>query len=388
MRSCRVRIENPLATDIYVSNKVLTIDASRNIDLNHIVVRIDHGRRETFRDDVIVVSQGSPAPSVVPVYSEDGQLSVTSLTYFGNDLADRLYNDTYLSSWVDLRGGDDYVRGGSGDDEVFGGLGDDTIQGGAGDDVLDGGFGNDVISGQSGNDRIIGGNGDDSLSGGTGRDGLFGGQGADEIWGGPDADRFLRTKRFEDYRYETPRWWQLFKLPAYMPIDSINDASPADTSVYFEDGAATIVSLNGTPTQFREGRWTDDEILLVDQALDVLARRTNSNTLVRRPDGTELVFIRVGTQLSDASNNRFSGFNSGTITLSDGGFRVSGLDPTNCVSRSGALLGCRRSHCRRVSASKRLENSCSTFSADEQRVDEIQTMGHRRRETVWRRAFG
>ena len=74
---------------------------------------------------------------------------------------------------IDVKGGNDEVRGGKGNDWIDGGSGNDKLNGQEGDDLLVGGAGNDIITGGSGNDIIYAGIGDDRIVGGHGIDTVF-----------------------------------------------------------------------------------------------------------------------------------------------------------------------------------------------------------------------
>ncbi len=107
-------------------------------------------------------------------------------------------------SFIDGRGGDDDLRGGSSRDHIKGGNGADLLFGQLGRDTLNGGLGNDqlfgdfdgpagggsadVLAGKRGNDTLVGGRGGDDLSGDLGRDWLAGGHGSDDMRGGKGSD--------------------------------------------------------------------------------------------------------------------------------------------------------------------------------------------------------
>lgn len=120
-----------------------------------------------------------------------------------------------LHGWVDVGGGENFVRTSGGDDIIFSGEGADTVLSGFGDDDVSVGAGSDSVSGLHGDDTIdlgtgandyahggdgndditcgqtcsaYGGPGDDVIQGGTGADGLHGGDGNDEISGGGGND--------------------------------------------------------------------------------------------------------------------------------------------------------------------------------------------------------
>lgn len=137
------------------------------------------------------------------IFSGIEQLILTQ----NGDTVDATLDDGY--TYVQTRGGDDFIIGSSGndiyDDEIStsNGQGNDTFIGGAGNDVLwlgtdqdvaFGGAGNDSLEGQEGDDTLHGDSGDDRLFGGSGDDLLVGGTGNDSLSGGDDSDRI----RLED----------------------------------------------------------------------------------------------------------------------------------------------------------------------------------------------
>ena len=110
----------------------------------------------------------------------------------GNDTVDATLDNG--STYIQTRGGDDFIQGSPGndiyDDEIFGpdGQGNDTFIGGDGNDELWGGTGNDSLVGGLGADSIDGQSGDDIIDGGAGNDSLQGGVGNDSILGGDGDD--------------------------------------------------------------------------------------------------------------------------------------------------------------------------------------------------------
>lgn len=107
---------------------------------------------------------------------------VSAIKIYGGDRNDTIWIDPKLTKgvYVDARGGNDTITGGSGNDTILGGGGDDRIYGYAGNDSLVGGSGNDVI---------YGGSGHDTLKGESGRDSLYGEDGDDLVDGGSDVDK-------------------------------------------------------------------------------------------------------------------------------------------------------------------------------------------------------
>lgn len=62
--------------------------------------------------------------------------------------------DSYTVSYIEGRGGNDTLTGGSGADYFLGGAGDDTLVGNGGNDSLDGGAGTNFLTGGAGNDTF------------------------------------------------------------------------------------------------------------------------------------------------------------------------------------------------------------------------------------------
>jgi Ca2+-binding RTX toxin-like protein len=254
----------------------------------------------------------------------------------GDDGHDQIYGDS----------GKDYVLAGDGNDTVYGGSHNDNLQGHEGNDVIFGEFGNDFLAGQEGGDRLYGdsetdtgvggvggddhlnggeghdilrggggqdfvngGNGNDQLYGESGRDALLGWFGGDKLNGGSGADRFLLTSAFAE--------------------DGIAGDS-ADVRITFRDGARKNLRLNGTDVTALPGAWTALEILRVDEALAVVAQRTDSNVLLRRRDGREFTFFQHGdiVRQDNGQTTGFIGWNEGSngvIAFVDRLFPLAGL---------------------------------------------------------------
>ncbi len=291
----RLEIGHSLIQVSTAGDGFLRIEGTPSADV--VTVWINNGSATTILDDQIVVSSAG-SHAFYPLYTSEGFRQFHTILFFGGNSDDIFRNSTFISA---------------------------TVYGGAGDDQLFGGSGNDTLFGGDGHDRLVGGDGEDRLVGGNGQDGLLGGSGQDQLTGGAGADRFLQTTRFpEDYVSVKPAFWEFWKLPGFRIADFHSDVTGEDVVVRFRDGAATEVTLNSNAeTSFAAGRWVDSQILVVDEALAVLAERTGNNLLLRRPDGTELTFIRVGSGTDSQGNQTtFSGFNSndGTITLASGTF--------------------------------------------------------------------
>jgi Ca2+-binding RTX toxin-like protein len=221
-----------------------------------------------YGDDVIIGGGGDDY-----AIGEDGNDVI-----FGSDGRD------LLSGGV----GDDFMGGENGHDTVYGDQGADTLSGGANNDLILGGTGNDIIRGNEGddqlfgedeNDRLYGGVGLDKLSGGNGNDGLFGGTlgDADNLNGGAGADRFL-----------------------VQGSDSIADLTSTDARIPFQNGqqhTVIITGQNGSYT-YAAGNWTDEDVETVDTALNILHQATANTRLLKRPDRSQITFIRQGNLVS------------------------------------------------------------------------------------------
>lgn len=269
------------------------------IDVNDPTNVFDDGVVVRTRQDQVIAqaqAQGVLLPFGWRVECEVPRAEVLWVRFDGGNGNDRFENLTTIPS------------------AAYGGYGNDTLRGGASADRLYGG---------EDDDQLYGGAGNDTLNGGAGRDGLLGGSDKDSLIGGAGPDRFLQTLRLEDYESYKPKWWEVWKLQGLQIADTYVDKTAEDVTVRFKDGAAIDVLLNGETTRFAEGHWTDAEILVVDEAFGVMAQRTNNNVLLRRHDGSELIFTRLGTATTPTGMpSTYRGFNSnnGTISLADGAF--------------------------------------------------------------------
>lgn len=249
---------------------------------------------------------------------------------FGGDDRDDLYGDDgddYLRGDAE----NDYLEGGRGNDTLDGGTGVDRLYGGEEDDTLYGGYGNDMLYGERGHDKLYGGADDDQLFGGAGEDRLDGWNGNDKLYGGPDndrlygaggndslfggmgydflnggagSDRFL-TQAYQFYTVRTPPVVTHYTTN----LDIVEDQREEDVQIHFRDGEETTRTAeyrdqNGNkstgPITWNEGRWTEEEIQVVDSALATLHDATGNAALLRRADGAELTFERVGSANVDA----------------------------------------------------------------------------------------
>lgn len=223
-------------------------------------------------------------------------------TMYGNDGNDEISGDS----------GADLLYGGNGRDVIFGGFGNDLMYGGAGNDRLRGNSGNDSLYGEDHRDTLYGGSGNDYLSGGQGDDGLYGGSGSDELRGGSDDDRFLVLN-------DVPvnfLFWEVGMTSA----DEILDKHSNDAKINFEHGEGREFNFEGLGNSIiDDGTFTPAEIELVDESLEDLHRQTGNAKLLKRKNGNEITFRRLGAQIGGSFN--LGGVNSGdVITLLDASF--------------------------------------------------------------------
>ena len=112
----------------------------------------------------------------------------------GTDNGETLNGVVDEVNFIDGKGGDDTLIGGSLPDTILGGSGNDQIFGSFGEDAINSGTGNDQISGGTGDDtidltqgvagdvkQVQGDQGDDWISAGAGVDHISGGQGTDVV---------------------------------------------------------------------------------------------------------------------------------------------------------------------------------------------------------------
>jgi Ca2+-binding RTX toxin-like protein len=113
---------------------------------------------------------------------------VTADWIVGTDGDDVLSASDNVGAFINGRGGNDSLTGGTGNDVIYGGGGNDTVYGGTGNDYLSGGAGDDTVYGETGNDTIYGGDGNDYVEGESGDDDIRAGAGDDTIYGGNGND--------------------------------------------------------------------------------------------------------------------------------------------------------------------------------------------------------
>ncbi len=140
-------------------------------------------------------------------YIDGGSGTDTVSYYYQNGVTLTLSNGsgtatigTYLDTLVGIENiigsntAKDVITGDNNTNTLIGGAGDDTLDGSGGDDYLDGGSDNDLIYGGLGSDKIFGGNGNDNLYGGTSSvadsssNTIYGGSGQDTIHGDLSGD--------------------------------------------------------------------------------------------------------------------------------------------------------------------------------------------------------
>ncbi len=281
-----------MAADISIAAGVLTINAD-SAGTTALVFDANPQSNATM----LVVTTNSPNGVNNRSISKNG---IVSIRFNGSDQADRFTNATNYRSLAYGYGGHDLLAGGSNVDTLWGQNGDDTIRGGSGNDLLYGGNDSDVLEGQNGNDtmyghagndHLFGGSGDDGLYGGAGMDGLYGDAGLDTYNGGSGGDRMIINEND--------------------PFQFLADFSTEDVNVYFAGAPARSFEINGTMTEWEAGQWSANDILQVDKALEVLARRTGNNVLLTDVDGDELTFLRHGAYSDDNPGVSYSAYNQG-----------------------------------------------------------------------------
>lgn len=312
MREC-LETRAQMAADISIVGGVLTINADP-AGTNAIVFDTNPASNSAF----IQVIANSPNGNINRNLSKSG---ITSIRFNGSDQADQISNVSSYRMLAYGYGGADVLNGGSGVDTLWGQNGEDTIRGGAGNDflyggndgdVLEGHAGNDTIYGHDGNDHLFGGTGDDLMYGGAGMDGLFGDGGLDTYNGGAGGDRFLNDTLEGHQRYV--------------------DFGSQDVQVNFSPAPYETREFHGITTYWGAGQWLPRDILQVDKALEVMARRTGNNVMLVDVDGAELSFFRHSVYADDDGdpNRSFSAYNSGgdlyfsdnVFTSDDNVFRI------------------------------------------------------------------
>jgi Ca2+-binding RTX toxin-like protein len=193
----------------------------------------------------------------------DNMIDASAFSGHGVHIDGRWGNDTIHGSQAS-----DTLVGDLGDDTLIGGDGNDALIGGAGADYLAGGRGADWLQGGSDADRLLGGPDNDWLSGHTGSDMLYGGLGWDSLTGGTQTDRLL-----------------------VRPGDSVTDLSENDARLHILDSPGFDTSL-GSATA---GAWTEQQVIQVDHALEILQSRVGGPALLKTPTGGELELHRIGT---------------------------------------------------------------------------------------------
>ena len=89
-----------------------------------------------------------------------------------------------------------FMNGRGGNDKLTGGSKNDKLEGNDGKDKLDGGSGNDELQGGKGNDTLIGANGNDKFEDDEGKNVFTGGKGDDLFIIDDDDDGFVKVTDF------------------------------------------------------------------------------------------------------------------------------------------------------------------------------------------------
>ena len=193
----------------------------------------------------------------------------------GNDFVmgwtgnDRLYGQNG-NDYVDGYQGVDLIVGGAGNDILYGGDGDDEIQGNSGNDFMNGGYGQDLMLGDvgddemrgvQGDDRMMGGGGHDDLNGGSGEDLLVGGGGKDNLTGGTDRDVLIAGNDNHE--------------------DTLRGHTGADSLLFFA-GDKLIADSEDMRLKLvnKTASWTNDEMVVIAEAMDSLYQATGNNRLM------------------------------------------------------------------------------------------------------------
>lgn len=347
------------------------------------VIGTIHGDSITIRPSSSVATAGSPTGSAVFLAAPLGslapqplQVTVTNsagtlqqvrygaskFVVIGGSGNDRIVNDTDLPSFLYGDTDHDTLIGGSNRDVFVGGPGHDTLNGRGGDDTyryagiahlgvdeilgepLDGvdtlDFSglpsavqialddpswrqvNDLlwlklargaienVVGTPYNDSLVGDERDNTLFGLGGNDGLFGGWGADRLIGGEDVDRFLTLDQDPDeFTDQDSGSFGTFG-------SSLVGLAGGEVLTWFES-PSNGTSINGEA--YRAQSWTSSEIILVDQALELIQRHTESSRFLKTMYGHPLRFIRAGDAVDGSASQ--SGANlGGRITLVQNAF--------------------------------------------------------------------
>ena len=294
------------------------------------------------RDDFVEVSRPDSKHIQVTVYKDQDRAHVKSSTTFNRSSVKAIHFDgkagddflwnghqgevtveipyigtmTYLTT-VEQHDVPIIGQGGAGNDLLEGSNATDLLHGNDGNDTLRGNQGSDLLYGDSGHDNLYGHGGMDELWGGDGRDGLHGGAGYDKLSGGSGSDRFLMEN----------------------DGDSIHGKSSEDVAIHFEKGKkqsrtkknVTIGEETFEKVKFTigPGTWNAADIERVDQAFQVMHHLTGNTNLLKRHNGKEMTFVRMGAQtLQDqdgkdlaAEGFAVGGYNSGSkIGLTNNAF--------------------------------------------------------------------
>ncbi len=245
------------------------------------------------QDDRVIVT--SPNPSSIKVTFFGVQTATYHLTsvakilfrgYAGNDYFE---NRTAVASVAYGHAGDDTLIGGGGHDVLYGGAGNDLLRGGGGndhlrggdgDDQLFGGSGNDTLWGDSGNDVIFGEAGDDIARGGPGNDRMYGGPGNDVLYG-DSGDDVLFGNTGIDKLYGNAGNDGLFG--GINQGDVVNGGPGADRLwMWVNDSVSGLESIDARLNLQNEShQWTEREIEILDEAFEILHRRTGNTFLLR-----------------------------------------------------------------------------------------------------------
>lgn len=244
--------------------------------------------------------------------------SVKSILIELSDGNDQLYVASGVIRVYALgEGGGDLMFGGAGDDSLSGGDGLDTLNGGAGNDRLDGGPLPDRLIGGDGNDALYGRDANDNFDGGAGVDRMYGGAGNDHFVAGPSNDRVYGEDGNDSMAGEAGN----DLLDAGAGGDTVSGGLGNDTlyggtgiDALLGGGGANVVAGNGGADRVlrqgddtiihlsttdavmnfadRDRKWTEPQILQIDQGFRKLQERTGNTKMLKTSDGGEVTLRR------------------------------------------------------------------------------------------------
>jgi hypothetical protein len=227
-----------------------------------------------------------------------------------------------LADLITGESADDVLRGGAGTDALHGGTGNDTLfgddagdllDGDDGDDALHGGagrdqlvelrFGDDTLRGDADDDWVAGGRGEDTVHGGPGDDVLAGGSGPDEVQCGAGEDIVFVNFSAERERVEGCE--HVYDEPGVIHMPCADRGTPGPETLLGTEGEDRCVA--GAGADDLEGRGGDD-VLVGEAGDDRLFGRFGRDTLLGGDGADELEGGRGADVLrGGAGNDRLNG---------------------------------------------------------------------------------